>query len=76
MHIVPGPLKNSIRKYRLKRGMTQAALADRLEVTTATISLMERSKQAITDTQLKRLAAILKVSETTLLKADREGQVA
>ncbi len=63
------PLELHIRDFRLAKGWTQAELAERAKVRTATISDMENGKvQRIDLPVLERLANALGVLPTALLK--------
>ena len=59
-----------IREIRKARNMTQAELADRMGVSSQTISYVESGKKAIRPENLKNLAAALGVSADYLLTGD------
>lgn len=55
------------REWRKSRGLTQEELADRIGVSTSTISQLETGKQGFTDTTLALLADALSCSPGDLL---------
>lgn len=61
-------LGEAVRELRRKRGVTQEALARDAELTTATLSLIERGEANPTWDTLKKIAAALGVSVAELAK--------
>lgn len=56
---IPTKIPNAIRQYRLKAGLTQGQLAERLKVRSETISAWERGLTCPTVSFLLRLAKTL-----------------
>jgi len=61
-------LGEAVRELRRKRGATQEALARDAELTTATLSLIERGEANPTWDTLKKIAAALDVAVSELAK--------
>jgi transcriptional regulator with XRE-family HTH domain len=61
-------LGEAVRELRRKRGVTQEALARNAELTTATLSLIERGEANPTWDTLKKIAVALGVSIADLAK--------
>ena len=57
----------NIRRYRVKRNMTQADLGDKIGVTHTQIYKYEEGKNAVPSTRLSTLAVALRVSTDALL---------
>lgn len=58
-----------IRHYRLKAGLTQAALAEKLGVAPSTVAMWERHESAPRAAMLPKLAKELKTTVDKLLTA-------
>jgi len=63
--------KNSLRKYRLKRKMTQERLAYWIDEHQSDISKYERGKKQMTEETIKEMCQALNCTPTRLLKESR-----
>lgn len=66
-HLVHQSIGNAIAKYRKAAGMTQAALAERLDLSNDAVSRLERGNIALSVARLVELAEIFGCEATDLL---------
>ena len=66
------PLPNQIRAARLRAGLSQTALGDRIEVSKVTISSLEVGRMQLTLDYIRRFAQVLAVSPLELLNEDEQ----
>jgi transcriptional regulator with XRE-family HTH domain len=66
--VVRTPEKNYLRAWREYRGMTQSALAEKVNTTGAVISLLESGQRGLGDKWLRRLAPVLGTTPGHLLE--------
>jgi transcriptional regulator with XRE-family HTH domain len=81
-------VRQRIREFRVRRGLTQAELAERVGTTAATVSRLETNAMTVSTDWLERFAAVLGVHPADLIerpgsprarllgKAGRNGRVA
>ena len=67
------PAKNHVRAWRKLRGLTQEQLAEAIEMSAASISQLERSKQGVTGSTLVAIAEALRCEPGDLLSVDPKG---
>ena len=65
-----GILGNNIKRCRLKRKLSQLALAEKIDISTNFLSDIERCKAWISPNTLVKLASVLNVEPYELFKAD------
>lgn len=65
-----GRSRHFIREWRVHRGLTQERLADRLQISTASLSRIETGRQPYTQDMLEALAAALMCEPADLIMRD------
>jgi transcriptional regulator with XRE-family HTH domain len=65
--------KTMIREWRLYRGLTQQQLADRIDVSTASMSRIENGKQDYTQAHLEAIAYALNCEPADLIGSRKPG---
>jgi transcriptional regulator with XRE-family HTH domain len=65
-----GILSNNIKRCRLKKSLSQLALAEKLDISTNFLSDIERCKAWVSPNTLVKLASVLDVEPYELFKAD------
>ena len=58
----------NLRRYRLKRGLSQEAFADFLELHRTYVGGLERGERNLTLKSLERIAALIEVDPVSLLR--------
>ncbi len=66
----PAQVRNNVKAWRMYRGLTQEQLAERIEMSTASVSQIETHKQGLSDDTLFGISTALDCSPGDLLSWD------
>ena len=65
-----GILSNNIKRCRVKKNLSQSALAEKVDISTNFLSDIERSKAWVSPNTLVKLASVLNIEPYELFKTD------